>query len=367
VLQGTSQHRGLSVNSDYDHEDYFSGGDWVKKTKKTRWAILSLFLLAPVCGELLSGSAPPMEFFNPTAFLIMTALYGSGAVLIRDVVRRWKKGWLAIFLLGMAYGIYEEGIVVRSFFDPTWHDLELLARYGRFAGVNWIWSLCLTLFHATVSILLPILIVELFFPAIRKKVWVRVPGLIGFWCLFLMLIPVGWFMGMRANLLQIGLSLLSILILTALAYVPEKKLVILEVDFRPGPPWLAGLLSFCGMMGLFLVMWIFPAINFPWPVDFLLGAFLPLVYGVIAFIAGSQNWDDRHGWSAAFGALLPWILLTFLAEAQNAIRSDNTRGMTWVGFSFLGLFALLRWFIHRRRRFCADEQPKTQHNELVKL
>ena len=39
---------------------------------------LVLFFLAPAAGELLSGSAPPVEFFNPFMLIVLTALYGSG-------------------------------------------------------------------------------------------------------------------------------------------------------------------------------------------------------------------------------------------------------------------------------------------------
>ena len=36
---------------------------------------LSLFLLSPIMGELLSGSAPPAEFSTPFGFTVMTLLY----------------------------------------------------------------------------------------------------------------------------------------------------------------------------------------------------------------------------------------------------------------------------------------------------
>jgi len=39
---------------------------------------LVLFLLSPIVGELLSGSAPPAEFFNPAEFLLLALLYGAG-------------------------------------------------------------------------------------------------------------------------------------------------------------------------------------------------------------------------------------------------------------------------------------------------
>ena len=61
------------------------------KLRNTRPA-LALFFLAPMVGELLSGSAPPAEFFNPFTLLLLAALYGSGAVLIRELRVRWGTG-----------------------------------------------------------------------------------------------------------------------------------------------------------------------------------------------------------------------------------------------------------------------------------
>jgi hypothetical protein len=95
-----------------------------------------LFFLAPMVGELLSGSAPPAEFFNPFSLLTLAALYGSGAILARELVQRWGKGWPTLLALGAAHGVLEEGLMVRSFFDPQWVDLGVLGSYGRWAGVN---------------------------------------------------------------------------------------------------------------------------------------------------------------------------------------------------------------------------------------
>jgi len=136
-----------------------------------RKPILFLFILSPAIGELLSGSSPPLAFFNPLAFCLLCALYGSGALLVRDYARRWRKGWYSILLLGAAYGIIEEGIMVRSFFSPTWKDLGVLGTYGRWLGVNWVWAEWLTIYHSIFSITIPILLVELTHPSARSQVW----------------------------------------------------------------------------------------------------------------------------------------------------------------------------------------------------
>jgi len=133
--------------------------------------ILLLFVLSPAIGELLSGSSPPLDFFNPLTFLILASLYGSGAVLVREYARCWGKGWRSILFLGAAYGIIEEGILVRSFFDPGWVDLGVLGTYGRWLGVNWVWAEWLTIYHAIFSITIPILLVELTYPQYRAQPW----------------------------------------------------------------------------------------------------------------------------------------------------------------------------------------------------
>ena len=81
--------------------------------------IITLALLSPVIAELLSGSSPPLEFFNPFGFILLVGLYGCGVIIVRELSIRWKKGWGSILLLGAVYGIIEEGLAVKSFFDPN--------------------------------------------------------------------------------------------------------------------------------------------------------------------------------------------------------------------------------------------------------
>ncbi|UCH42534.1 MAG: hypothetical protein JSW16_06915, partial [Dehalococcoidales bacterium] len=130
---------------------------------KRVWPPVVLFFLAPAVGELLSGSAPPSEFFSPFGLTVLTVLYGGGAILVRELTIRWRKGWMSLLILGAAYGIIEEGLLVKSFFDPGWQDIGILGSYGRWAGVNWVWSLELTIYHAVISICIPILLTELMF------------------------------------------------------------------------------------------------------------------------------------------------------------------------------------------------------------
>lgn len=140
------------------------------KTNYTK-PILSLFVLSPAIGELLSGSSPPLEFFNPLTFVILASLYGKRSTTSPRLREALGQGLAVHIFLGAAYGIIEEGILVRSFFDPDWVDLGVLGTYGRWLGVNWVWAEWLTIYHAIFSITIPILLVELRYPQYRAQPW----------------------------------------------------------------------------------------------------------------------------------------------------------------------------------------------------
>ncbi len=134
-----------------------------------RRPLLALILLSPIIAEMLSGSSPPVEWLNPITPLLLIWLYGAGVLVMRETAVRWKTGWPSILLLGAAYGIIEEGLAVKSFFDPGWMDLGTLAWYGRWLDVNWVWAVWLSIYHAVVSIAIPIFLTEWIWPRIRGQ------------------------------------------------------------------------------------------------------------------------------------------------------------------------------------------------------
>lgn len=135
--------------------------------------VLFLILLTPGIPEYLSGSSNlSLLAFNPLAFYTLlganVGLYGSGVLLIREAMIRWKKGWASVFLLGAAYGIVEEGLALRTLFNPLATQVGTLGVYGRWLGVNWIWTVGLLIFHAVWSIGLPIFLFGLVSPGLKR-------------------------------------------------------------------------------------------------------------------------------------------------------------------------------------------------------
>ena len=143
---------------------------------RPRLPVVALLILSPSIAELLTGSTSVAQIlYNPVGFLVGyaldIALYGCGALLIREFAAFYQKGWGSILLLGAAYGIAEEGFEVHTFFQPSGSPVGALGSYGHAFGVNWLWALALTIFHATYSIALPILLTRLWFPEVRNERW----------------------------------------------------------------------------------------------------------------------------------------------------------------------------------------------------
>lgn len=147
---------------------------------RPRTPVWVLLLLAPAIPELLTGSTPITRLaIDPVGFVVGwgfdVALYGCGALVIREFAALLRRGWASILLWGAAYGIGEEGFAVHTFFERSGSPVGVLTTYGAAAGVDWLWALGLTIFHATYSIALPILLVRLAFPAVAEARWLD-PG-----------------------------------------------------------------------------------------------------------------------------------------------------------------------------------------------
>lgn len=322
-----------------------------------------LFFLSPAIGELLSGSSPPAEFFNPFTFVLLAALYGGGAILVRELVLSWRKGWLSVFTLGAAYGIVEEGIMCKSFFDPNWPDLGPLGVYGRWLGVNWVWAQGLTVYHAVFSIAIPILLVELAYPNERNKPWVSTEWLRVVGLLFVLDVLFGFccFPKPEAPYYPSPFHIIAtIAIVWALIWLarklPENLPAPLLLRVPPASKFM--LLGFTATLAFFLVFWGLPNTKLPPSATMGLGALVILVaarYGLL-WSGNGHKWTDIHRWAIASGALGFFILLAPLQELSNPTRPDNTTGMSLVGLAALmGLLWLRKQIIRRHEN---DRQLK---------
>lgn len=306
-------------------------------------------MLSPAVAELLSGSAPPIEFFNPLGFVILASLYGSGAILARELTLRWRKGCLSLFLLGAAYGVIEEGLMVKSFFDPDWPDLGVLGVFGRWMEINWVWAEMLIVYHAVFSIVIPVLLVELAYPSQRRERWVGGRGLGGFAILLAGVVFLGYFAmtPYRPPLPQYFSAVTLAIFFIFLAWkIPSENRRQGSTNSRGlGSFFAAGLL---GTTGFFIVFWVLPNLLPPLGI-MLLGGFL--VFGFARFLKRLKlkGCNDLYQFALISGGLAFFIFLAPLQELDKT-RTDNPWGMGLVGLAFLVGLLLLGWRIKQRTR-----------------
>ena len=318
---------------------------------------LALFFLAPITGELLSGSSPPLEFFNPFSLLLLCLMYGCGAILVREAVFRWRKGWLSMLMLGAAYGIAEEALACKSFFDPHWMDVGILGSYGRWGGVNWIWSLELTAYHAVISISVPIILVTMLFFRKREQSWVTVRGLYYAWAGFLFIIAFCYFLitPYRPPAAQ---YIIAALAATGLAYgawrlphpFPWERFFSggASRGNLPSVRWFTAF-GLVWTIGLFFFSWVAVWLA-PAPVTGLLMISFFLLSGlVLAWRSGwGSKWDERRQSGLASGALGLFIGLAPILELAPGAWPNNNAGMAAAALAMLLFLVWLNRAISRR-------------------
>jgi hypothetical protein len=143
--------------------------------RPSRWQrvgpIFALLLLAPGIAELLYGAIR-----LSTIFVLVSEIttWGCGALLIRECVRRWHKGWQSMLLLGLALAVAEEWVMQQTSISPLTGPGQ--DGYGRVWGVNWVYFLWALGYESVWVVLLPVQLTELLFPERRSHRWVHARG-----------------------------------------------------------------------------------------------------------------------------------------------------------------------------------------------
>lgn len=311
--------------------------------------IISLLLLAPILGELVTASTPPLSFFNPFVLLILIFFYGCGALLIREAKARWGLQWSVVFL-AMAYGVIIEGLVIQTFFNPGNPDLGALSGFGMLLGVQWPWTFMLIFSHATISTLIPISIVGLLWPKYNNVPLLKKRGIILSFAAFILTSIFGMIViapltfeaaDYSPNPILLGITFLITLLLIWLAYkFKDSKF---SSDKHLSSTFKFGMLGFLFiLLNSLLIPFLLGEFSLPAYV-MILAQFLLFVF-VSKFAINqiyNKNVTKHHIVSFIFGSVLFWILLTPVYEFNLAENPDPTQGMLLVGI--VSLILLIIW------------------------
>jgi hypothetical protein len=281
-------------------------------------------------------------------FLFISAFYGSVALLVREYMRRRPSvRWAGVLLLGMAAGAVNEGIIA-----GTWYKAQYPG-YAMISGLDPAVAVGLTVFHALVSTVLPIFLVELIFPAAADRRWLRPPG----WCACLVLLcataATGFGPSADRGQKLVVLAGVAAAVAVALALAVSGPEPASLPPIRPVPT--AGRLRLAGAAATvtFYVLFAFvpgavaaaipPAGRRPWQL-----LLVVLMAGFFwAVVDVGRDWTSRGDWgqpqtlAVITGALLPTIISSVVVPA--ALRSLEP-------LVTVPVLVLLVWLSRRQRQ-----------------
>ncbi|HEW93820.1 hypothetical protein DRN84_01025 [Candidatus Geothermarchaeota archaeon] len=302
-------------------------------------ASISLILLSPMIAELLSSSSPPIEFFNPVAFIYLTTFYGFGSILVREFRIRLDLPYVSLIFLGFIYGVIEEGIAVKSFFNPEWPDLGILAWYGRFYGVNWIWMQALIIYHGFISIFIPIALVDIIYYSLRNERYIHSRKTLLIIMLIYLIDVLLFNLGYMGSYPLYPYQYIICIILMVIFYLAGRR-IRLKPIYNPGRPLTAWIIGFIWMTFFYIIYFSLPHLN----ITPLLTSILGLIHAYLGLryytTAGEEGISRRIRLAGLIGPPSLFIVLSPFMEMDKT-RPDNPAGMTIVGIIFAIYFILL--------------------------
>ena len=324
-------------------------------------AVATLLILAPVVAEVLSGSTPITGVFGLLFFIPM---YGAGALLIREVTRRRRAGWASVLLLGAAFALVEEGLVVQAIFHPQAVEAASwgAAAGAHLAGVYGIFTLAVVTYHAVWSIALPIVLCDLLFPAHRNSplldragLAVVTPAFAAGLVLVAALVRTRIAPGYSTPPGHLAVTAVAIVALIALAYLPRLRTPT-GGDTRPNAPpspWtVAVLVAAAGFAFLGLLMfpaatdtrpaWANPAVS--------ASAAVVIAAAVLWLLhrwSHASGWNDPHRLAIAAGLLLVSPAVALIQATLHSYGNPGDRiGLVATEIATAGFVV---WLSHRLR------------------
>ncbi len=305
--------------------------------------------------EVLSGATRLSYIF---VLIPEMMVWGCGALLIREVVRRWNAGGTSLLLLGLALSVAEEFIIQQTSLAPLpW--LGSTPVYSRQWGVNWLFFLFMLGYESVWVVVVPVQLTELIFPERRNDLWLKTRGLAISSLVFLFGSYIAWFAWtQRARPMTfhvppyhpspvlIGIGVLAIVVLAIAAYAfrgvdPKSS------DRKAPPAWIVGpAVLVMGFPWYALMALIFaPTVkhNFSFWLPMAVGVVWAfLVFLVVRYWSSSPGWNDMHRWSAVFAATLVCMIAGFSG-------SSSWSRMDFIGKIVLNLIAVAGFVMLARK------------------
>jgi hypothetical protein len=311
---------------------------------------VALFFIAPLVAEFLLGNLPVTLL---PALILLAPLYGGGALLIREIVRRTGRGWPTMIVLALAYAIVEEAFTTQTLFNPDYlhlHAKLLEPAYIPALGIGGWWTVFVLSLHTIWSISVSVGLGEALVPERAKTPWLGNIGLTVTAVLFLAGATASTLLEIKqdhyiATVGQFTGAAIVCVVLIVLAFLlPKPSAGTIPSSDEPSghapSPWLAGGTALAAGS-------IFMVTPNAWGWRAVAVYFALYVAMIIAVSVWSRRpgWAEMHRLALAGGAALAYGWHAFLqapAVGKNGLvnRAGNVL--------FAGGLILLLWIAARR-------------------
>ena len=285
----------------------------------------TLVLLSPLIAEVLPGATRMSAIF---VFPIEVAIWGGGALLIREAVRRWRLGWLNMLFLSFALSIAEEFLVQQTSVAPMVVQIFPGEPFARAWGVNYVYFLWALFYETVLVVFVPIMLTELIFRSRREVPWLKTwsTWMVGI-ILVLACFPAWytWTQIARPHvfhmpvfnppLVHVLLASLTMVALIFAAIGPRRHaLTKAAVPLAPPSPWLLGTgaaIAAAVWYGLCLLSFgIRP--SFPPAIAVTVGlAVVVLSIYLLPKFAAHPAWNDTHLVGLTYGCVISTMAVNF--------------------------------------------------------
>lgn len=324
---------------------------------------IGLFFIAPLVAEFLLGDLPITML---GALVLLAPLYGGGALLIREVVRRSGRGWPSIFVLAFSYAVLEEAFTTQSLFNPNYLGLNfhlLAPAYISALGIGAWWTIFVLTLHTVWSISTSVGLAESLVPDRATTPWLGRAGLTATSILFALAAVAATIFAIKqdhnhfvASKAQFFSAAVICILAAVIAFLlPKREVASATSGYVPGP-WLVGCIALAGG-SIFLLIpnrwgWLAVAL------------YLILDLTVIVLILHWSHrfgWNSRHRLALAGGAALAYAWHAFIQNP--AVGKAGMIDRIGNGLFGLGLVILLA--IAARRTNVWEEGSNLQPQSLA--
>jgi hypothetical protein len=287
---------------------------------------IALMLLAPLIAEVLPGATrfSVIHFVLPIQILV----WGGGAVMIREAVRRLRLGWLNMLFLAVALSMAEECLIQQTSLAPLVIKIRG-EEYARAFNVNYVYFLWAVIYESLFVVFIPIGLAELIFRRKRVIGWLSRAGVAIVSLLFVPGCLLAWFswthiariivFHMEAYAPPIGQTAIAaagIGVLIGLAVGPLRHWLSLNVKaLRPPHPLVLFLLSGGVVVVVFGLELLAFGISPPFPPLAAVAIGFALVALMIAFVPrffADATWNSSHQVGILYGAIITNMAIFFL-------------------------------------------------------